>query len=439
MLGVLFYSCQQASEDEYGLLVISVPGGNVSRAAISSEFAGTLSYHINCRGPGNVIRIVRPGSSASIPLLAGYWNVTVTVLNAADEGIGSSEEATVYVERGKIVSLQLPITIDPSRKEITYFAFTSPVFAIAEIGQYVEPVNNSYRIAISVPFGTVITDMGYSMVHTGKKVENLNYPEFSTSRGHFNMLQRFVVTAENDDTSDAYNVNTALEIPEHPENTWPVSTTEDMGIWEDFGFLRGMINPGTSVVHAEVENPALGYRSMAIRFDSTTLNFTSFIAQINSHVPGDIEVTEEDSFIKIRYQGAYGIEYDLILAQYELNYQYYLIIKSDLITPEVSWPIDNVWDYYGLPGLDQPKGTTVISFKDNRNAEDAALEVYLTGADDALYEDLRDQFIAIAGKSPVDWGFAEIITVAGPPKIEIIFSMSTEGLIWITINRTTNP
>jgi len=439
----LFFTCSLANQDDYGTLVISVPGSSYSRAAVSPAFVSTLSYLINCSGPGSVIRTVKAGAPAAISLLGGYWNVSVTVLNAAGEGIGS-EEATVYIEGGKTVSLYLPITIEINHNKIKYFALTNPIFVIGDIidnftgGDYTG--TGSGKIDISVPFGTEITDVGYSMVHTGIKVENSAFPEHSKSRGHFNVPQTFVVSAENEENRE-YIVEAELELPEIRNNVWPKSTSEDK-IWDGFGFYEDLANPGNSVVHAEVENTETGYRSMAILFVSTLpLNLHAFSQNIESLVPEVLEATEESTYVRIKYQANYGMEYELALSQYGFSDLYYMTIINNTIIPKTSWPINSVWQYYGLSGLDPPENTIVISVKDDRRSPvKARLAVVLIGAEYASYQNLRNQLIKMLGAPAALYPMMitemdlDKFIAPGPPEITVRISM-VKDMIGIQIDR----
>jgi len=451
MLGVLFFSCPLASQDDYGTLVISIPGSSYSRAAVSPAFVSTLSYLINCSGPGNVSRTVKAGASAAIPLLGGYWNISVTVLNAAGEGIGS-EEATVYVEKGKTVSLQLPIAIETNHNKITKFEITNPVFTIGEINHYIVSFGLDFGIIdISIPFGTEITDMGFSMIHTGKEVKNHVYPEFIKFQGHFNTSHYLEVIAENGDPY-WYTLEAKLELPEIKNSVWPKSTGEDK-IWEDFGFYKDLNNPGTSVVHTEVKNPETGNRSMAILFGNNAplfpFSIPAFIQNIRNLVPEVISETVEDTYVRIKYRASYGMEYELVLAQYGYSGLYYMTIISNAIIPETSWPINSVWRYYGLLGLDQPKDTEVVSVKDIRTTEKTDIAVFLIGGDSASYEYLRNQLKKMMGEPSTSFQHTETETVVysdefialGSLDIKVNLSMVkhendiNKGMIGIQISR----
>ncbi|MDR1306990.1 MAG: hypothetical protein LBK74_05410, partial [Treponema sp.] len=127
---VALCSCALNDPGNYGTLNISLPGTREpgGRAAVSGAYTATLSYRIECNGSGRVTREALPGDSVSIPLSPGDWAVTVTVLNAAGQSIGSGV-APATIETGKTTVVGIPVSIDTTGNDITRFALTSPVSA----------------------------------------------------------------------------------------------------------------------------------------------------------------------------------------------------------------------------------------------------------------------------------------------------------------------
>jgi len=130
LVGMLLFSCSFNGNDSYGTLVLNLPGSDPARA-ISREFINTLHYNVVCDGGGDkeeVSQKFRSGESASILLSPGNWNVTVTVLNAADEDISrGGSKVSVNIEAGKTASVTIPISIDTSGNKITSFSITGSI------------------------------------------------------------------------------------------------------------------------------------------------------------------------------------------------------------------------------------------------------------------------------------------------------------------------
>jgi hypothetical protein len=187
LAAALFCSCS-LEKPHYGTLVINLPGSDSGRAVgalISPAFTATLRYQIECSGPGNVSRDFS-GSSVSIPLNAGTWNITVEVLNAAEQNIAiANNTATVTIEGGKTSTIKMAVGIDTEQNDITTFAITDPVSVTGEIKEN--------AITVSIPEGTDITKMEFSATHTGRSIEPATGPLNLTNP------QSITVTAENGD------------------------------------------------------------------------------------------------------------------------------------------------------------------------------------------------------------------------------------------------
>jgi len=208
LIGTLFLSCVMDKQDDYGTLVVALPGSG-ARAAVSPEFTATLSYRIDCTGPGSVSRVFRAGQTASIPLATGSWSITVTVLNAANESINkSSATASANIESGKTTTVQVPITIDASRKVITHFAITWPVMTIGLPKIEWDDINDIYEITLTIlPYsGNPYGQVDFNIIHTGRKLEIME-GTLQIEELHYNKLfdVDFIVTAE-DDTESKYTI-----------------------------------------------------------------------------------------------------------------------------------------------------------------------------------------------------------------------------------------
>jgi hypothetical protein len=229
--GLLFFSCAFNGTEDYGTLVVMLPGGGSdARAAVSEGFTATLSYQLECGGPGgDITAYFNSGDRAAVSLIPGNWTVTVSVLNAAGETIGSGSAAAA-VTAGETTSIEIPVVISAigtSRNDITSFAITSPVSAEGVIG--------STTITVYVPDETATTSMNFTLIHTGVSINH--------SPGiplNFSSPQTFTVTAE-DATTKSYTV-TVISLA--AAETWPSATT-----WETYG-LAGLPQPSGTTVDA---------------------------------------------------------------------------------------------------------------------------------------------------------------------------------------------
>ena len=206
LLGMAAVSCQLNSLAEYGTLVIRLPGSGAARLAgdpLSEGFSATLSYRVDCEGPGHVSREFKTGSVVTIPLPAGEWAVTVTVLNAAHREIGASETRRVTIQAGKTEKVEdMSISVDTTRCGIADFRFTNPASARTVISE-----ENSL-ITVYMPAGTVLesaTMVAFSVVHEGAEIT-----PSPVSPQPFGELQRITVFAENRDLYKTYTLSVII-------------------------------------------------------------------------------------------------------------------------------------------------------------------------------------------------------------------------------------
>ncbi|MDR1143372.1 MAG: hypothetical protein LBK77_04020 [Spirochaetaceae bacterium] len=243
-------SCVLNDPENYGTLSINLPGSSGAlggRAAVSGAYTATLSYRIECNGSGRVTREALPGDSVSIPLSPGDWAVTVTVLNAAGQNIGSGV-VPATIEGGKTTIVGIPVSIDTTGTDITRFALTSPVSAQGLIVSD----SSGNGITFSVPFGTDISGMAWTATHTGRSI----VPAPGTPLDFTSSLSEiFTVTAEKPSWNPkSYIVTVNLTAPDIPGTaTWPVdadtsSTNYDPPSWYSYG-LAGVTK------HASITGP----------------------------------------------------------------------------------------------------------------------------------------------------------------------------------------
>ncbi|MDR1175174.1 MAG: DUF5018 domain-containing protein [Treponema sp.] len=373
--GALFFSCSLPGNGDYGTLVIALPGPEV-RAAVSDAFTATLSYRIECDGPGGrITRQSGAGVSLSIPLDAGDWTVTVTILNTAGQTIGSGTR-TVVIEGGKTTVLQIPVAIDTRGNDLIRFAITSPVSAEGVM------VPNSTMIDVSVPFGTNLTAMNFTATHTGTSIS----PAPGTPLD-FSSPQTLTVRAENGQEK-IYTVTVNLSPPLTPGDgtaVWPPAAT-----WQSYGLSSGLTQPsGTAVYTAFVSSGTL----LVYLQNAGTAAFDNLVSQCT--VLGGTPTTSSGSGYSI-----YELAYTYSGTNFTLTLTYgsgVLILSIEPYDPSgfAVWPDNSRWTVFDLSGLTQPAGTTVGDVTESESP--ALLSVTLNNINPAAYEDLLSQFTARLG------------------------------------------
>jgi hypothetical protein len=169
------------------------------------------------------------GGRAAFSLSPGNWTATVSVINAAGEIIGSASGAAA-ITAGKTTSIEIPVAIDTSRKDIAYFAITSPISAEGKF-------SDTNMIKVYVPAETATGNMDFTLTHTGVSISP------ASGARNFSSSQTFTVTAENSSTK-TYTV-TVVGI------SWPTT-------WAGYG-LTGLPQPaGTTVVDVEEDDTFFG-------------------------------------------------------------------------------------------------------------------------------------------------------------------------------------
>jgi hypothetical protein len=317
--GILFFSCARNNIDDYGTLVIRLPGSNSgARAAVSPEFTATLAYRIECSGPGSVSREEKSGSSVSIPLNEGDWTVTVTVLNAARQPIGSGT-APALIESGKTTTVQIPVGIDTSGNSITKFEIVNP----AAIGGLINAAANT--IEVTMPYGTIINSMDFNVTHTGASIT----PPPGTSL-NFSSPRTFTVRAENS-TPRTYTVTVKIAklpgptiptdpLPAVPTGVWPEDT-----IWQPYG-LAGITQPGETGI-IRVDNTSGKLAVYLLNADKTSLD--NIIRQVESRFSKTGTVTPGPGYNFYEFYYIYGSKnYTLTLTHVITNSTIYMVIEG---------------------------------------------------------------------------------------------------------------
>ncbi|MDR1352610.1 MAG: DUF5018 domain-containing protein [Treponema sp.] len=398
--GFLFFACTPFAGDSYGTLVIALPensagGGDdnaashtSARAAVSGAFAATLTYSVGCTGPGgSVSREARPGSAISIPLDPGDWTVTVTALNAAGQNIGSAE-VSASIESGQTTAVTVPLSIDISRSDITRFSVTGPVSAAGAI----DP--DSRDISVSVPAGTNVSAVYFSLTHTGVSVSPASGPlDFSSARA-------FTVTAENGNQK-TWTVTVTVDKENTPPpntQTWPAND-----VLQSYG-LSGLTQPaGTTISLVWVTTEELGIQLG----NPNAAVYNALVSQIES-LTGSTGTNDTSMTALGLY--AYDLAYIHSGGAFDLNITCFIStdggdLSSNTLILTVTnasaggsytWPDTAKWTPFGLSGLTQPSGAVVTDVTDQLLPY-TALSVTLESVSDAAYDNLYNQIYSLFG------------------------------------------
>ncbi|MDR0450166.1 MAG: DUF5018 domain-containing protein [Treponema sp.] len=412
--GAMFSSCALPENEAYGTLALSLPGGDAAaRAAVSGAFTATLTYRIECDGPGgSITRQSAAGASLSIPLNAGDWTVRVTVLNAAGQSIGSAT-AAVVIESGRTTALQMPVAVDTKGNDILRFAITSPVSAEGVI------VPNSTMIAVSVPFGTELTGMDFTVTHTGASIN----PAPGTPLD-FDSPRSFTVKAENGQEKK-YTVTVNVSPPSAPDGAtavWPSVTT-----WQSYGLFAGLAQPpGTAIYTALVSSGTL----LVYLQNADTAAFDNLVSQFSA-LPG-VPTTSVESGYRF-----YELAYTYGGANFTLSLTYgsgmlLLSIEPDDPSGFTVWPGNSRWTVFNLSGLTQPPGTTVEDVSESESP--AYLSVTLSRISHAVYGDLLSQIssrlgspFASTGSSATQNREDNFMSTAGGATLVVMLEMDTSS------------
>jgi len=111
IIGALFVTCSINNADEYGTLVIKLPGSNSARTV--SDYT-KLNYHIKCSSDTeeDVTSDAVSGDSISIRLSPGHWDITLTVLDDEREKEIGRGTATADIESGETKTVSIHIEVD---------------------------------------------------------------------------------------------------------------------------------------------------------------------------------------------------------------------------------------------------------------------------------------------------------------------------------------
>ena len=129
IIGILIFSCEFVSQEQYGTLIIKLPESEQNqtqiRAAgdlISDPFKATLSYRVECKGPSSITKDFSAGGSISIALIQGKYTITVYILNASGAIIGSATVKDVEIKPNNPTTVPMgDIPVDTSLNNITSF------------------------------------------------------------------------------------------------------------------------------------------------------------------------------------------------------------------------------------------------------------------------------------------------------------------------------
>ena len=194
IIGILIFSCEFVSQEQYGTLIIKLPESEQSQAQIraagdpiSPGFTGTLSYRVECKGPSSVTKDFLAGGTVSISLAPGNYTVTVYILNAAGTIIGSGSVQTSIVANSSTTVPMGEIAIDTFRCDITSFGLTigSSRYAGIIIAD---------EITVYIPKGILPAEATFNIIHEGVSIDYTPDTPVNVYDGY---EQVFTVTAEN--------------------------------------------------------------------------------------------------------------------------------------------------------------------------------------------------------------------------------------------------
>ena len=391
LAGALLVSCGLNTADDSGTLLIRLPGSSARATGdpISAPFMNTLSYLIDCAGPGKVSKVFPSGSPGAVSLSPGDWTVTVTVLNVAGRSLGTSDKIRVTIEAGKTTAAQLPaISIDTSRCEIIGFYTGIPGSrAVIDHGGDTAPA----KVTIMVPFGSVNDNIStyFTIVHEGVSTDPGTSTPYSL---HLDFTMNMKVTAENGVNSKTYEVSVKeLDLPGWPSNA----------IWGSFGLSGIAPPPGVSLVmNALVDN------TLTVVLGNATLDSLQEIQSFAETATGETGYLDTTSSSYGLY--AYTLDYTYAGTDFRLSMellegikQLYLTIEPDIYLPSV-WPGPDKWAEYGLPGMEQhqPPITAVTEVTEVVYSFQRFLTVTLGFASPGDFDALETEITSTLGTTP---------------------------------------
>jgi hypothetical protein len=236
LAGLLTACAPPLDNGAQGVLRIILAGGVSSGArAISPEIEAGLSYRLEFSGPGEEApRVLEPGTGTlTLPLILGEWIIRAKAYQG--EVLYGSGEIPVTVEAGRINDAR--IVMKTALAAITAFSFADPPATGILDGE-------SKTIAVTVPFGTDVTNLIPTVTHLGARVSPA-----SGEAQDFSEPVVYTVTAANGDEAE-----------------WTVTVTI-------FGFT--IEGPGDLMVPVSITHSAGSVSSTAISWSGDeSLTFT---------------------------------------------------------------------------------------------------------------------------------------------------------------------
>jgi hypothetical protein len=419
MAGLLLFSCVPITNNDYGTLLITLPGnaGTSARAAVSGSFTATLTYDIECTGPGGTVaQKARPGSSVSLSLSPGTWTVTVTVRNAADQNIGSGSD-TAVIEGGQITSVQIPVSIDTSGNDITSFAIISPESASGEIN------TNTNTIAVHVPAGTTLSAMNFTVTHTGVSISPASGPlDFSSP-------QSFTVTAGNGQAKTWTITVTADSTPPAGSGTWPSAA-----VLQSYG-LAGLTQPAGTTVSLSGESGG----ALVVQLENAGVAaYNALVSTIEGRYSIGTD-SSQPSFGIYVYDHTYtysgeSFALNIILDMSGMSLPagaMVLTVTNQSGGGAYTWPDAGKWAAFNLSGLTQPAGTVIFDVSELTTPY-LTLSVTLNNVGDTAYNALLSQIGTLLGAGPLS-----TIGSDGSPNREDVFMISGTNTIMVGLSMDT--
>ena len=414
ILGLLFFSCGFSTAENYGTLVISLPGGaspSMSRNTVPADFQSTFSYRIECTGPGKLSREIRGGASVSMPLPVGDWSVTLNVLNASGRIIGKNElPVPVTIENGKTAAIEIPVTIEADHCDITSFA------VILNSKRYSGAIDQDKNtITARLPYGilTGSATVSFSLTYEGVSIyyASINYPSsLVTEKGGavtFTCPEPIAIGGSVSLDTTALDVTATKtyavmieELPPSGSGIWP-----GLEVWQRYGFPSGIARPK----NVTVDSAGISYGSLSILLGNAgAAAFDSLVASIRN-IMGDGGTLDKSIpgyysyFFNNYYTDDQSVNYSISVFFEDFSgYKYFSFnIMSDDATTFIKWPDPAKWAAYGADSfnLNIPTG---LSDSDVGEVNEiispvSGISVTLDNAYSTHYQDLVGQMTTKEG------------------------------------------
>jgi len=177
---------------------------DAARTTLPSEVIAKLRYEVEFKGPEGqeISRTVEAGTNTiNLTLALGEWTVSAKAYSTPKDVLAGTGTLPITVT-AKMSRIMIPMTTaaSASDKVITGFRITDPVIVEGSIDEDANPKT----ITFDVPYGTDVTNMVTSIVHTGVSISPAE-----GLRANFTTAQIYTVTAL-DGSTQAYTVTVTV-------------------------------------------------------------------------------------------------------------------------------------------------------------------------------------------------------------------------------------